>query len=71
MKDSETELTPRVAELVRQIRAGSRWERTTVDNQRAIRLTSSGGTETIALTDDEEFEFLAAIGGSIRIQLPK
>lgn len=71
MKNSETPMSPQVAELVRQIKSGHRWERTTVDNQRAIRLTGSGGTQTVVLSEAEELEFLAAIGGSVRITLPK
>lgn len=71
MKDSNAYMSPRVAELVRQVRAGSRWERTTVDKQSAIRITGADGTQTTVLTDDEEFQFLSELGGSIRIKLPK
>ena len=59
----ESTTSGRVANLVRQIQNGGRWERTTIGGQSAIRVSGPSGTQISVLTPAEEAELLAAIGG--------
>lgn len=60
-----------VAQLVSLVKSGQRWERTTADGATVIRLTAKDGTQAdTPVTAEQEGEFLTAVGGSVRIQLP-
>lgn len=54
--------SPRVAALVRMIRNGGRWERTTIGTQPAIRVIGAEGSQISVLSPAEESELLAALG---------
>lgn len=61
-----------VAKLLSQVKSGHRWERRSTDGATVIRLTAKDGThDDTAVTADQEAEFLTAVGGSVRITLPK
>lgn len=61
-----------VAKLVSRVKSGERWERRSTDGSTSIRLTAKDGThDDTAVTVDQEAEFLTAVGGSVRISLPK
>jgi hypothetical protein len=61
-----------VAQLVSRVKSGQRWERRSADGNTVIRLTATNGThEDTAVTAAQEAEFLTAVGGSVRISLPK
>src|SRR5215831_2189887 len=52
-----TTVSPRVDALLRAIRAGATWERTTLGDRPAIRVKGPQGAQISVLTDDEEAAF--------------